>query len=223
MKTIEIYEHPLVGDAMAILRNKESNKNEFRIAAAIISEFLAVEVTKDILPAKVIKVETPLEQATVSVIDNNKKVILVPILRSGLAMLPMFQKIIPNYDIGFVGQKRDEITAAPREYYCNIPMNSEKSNIGHALILDPMIATGGSAVATIKILVKKYKIMPEKIYLAAIVAAPEGLKLLNDVFPQITVIVAAIDNGLNDRKFIVPGLGDFGDRYYGSEDVENIR
>lgn len=223
MEVIELDAHPLLGNAMAILRDKQSGRSEFRTAAVTISEFLAIEILRDVLSVKTVEIETPLERTTVSVIDN-RRILLVPILRSGLAMLPVFQKVIPNYDIGFVGQKRDEITAVPKEYYCNIPAvnSSEKSDLDTILILDPMIATGGSAVATVKILVEKYKILPEKIYLVAIVAAPEGLNLLNSVFPQITVMVAAIDAGLNDRKFIVPGLGDFGDRYYGSEYPEKI-
>lgn len=221
MEIIELEKHPLFSNALAMIRDKRSGRSEFRNAAATISEFLAIEATKDILSVKEIEIETPLKRTEASIVDGSKRILLVPILRSGLAMLPAFQKVIPNYDIGFVGQKRDEVTAAPKEYYCNIPMNSSKSNIGHVLILDPMIATGGSAVATVKILVEKYKIAPEKVYLVAIVAAPEGLELLNSVFPRITVVVAAIDEGLNDKKFIVPGLGDFGDRYYGSEKLEN--
>ncbi len=222
MEIIELEEHPLLGNALARIRDKQSGSSEFRNAANIVSGFLAVEATKDILPIKTIKIETPLKQMTVSVIDVSKRILLVPILRSGLAMLPAFQKIVPNYDIGFVGQKRDETTAEPKEYYCNIPVNSGLLSIHKVVILDPMIATGGSAVATVKILVGKYKILPEKIYLVAIVAAPKGLELLNSVFPRITVMVAAIDEGLNDKKFIVPGLGDFGDRYYGSEKPEEV-
>lgn len=221
MEIIKLDEHPLFGNALAVLRNKKSSRSEFQIAAATVSKFLAIKTTRDVLPVRDVKIETPVGQAAGIIIDDREKILLVPILRSGLAMLPAFQEIIPNYDIGFVGQKRDEITAEPKEYYCNIPANSG-SDIYRVVILDPMIATGGSAVATIKLLVEKYKIPQEIIYLAAIVAAPDGLKLLAKNFPYIAVFIAAIDKGLNNEKFIIPGLGDFGDRYYGSEKSDEV-
>ncbi|MBU4368610.1 uracil phosphoribosyltransferase [Patescibacteria group bacterium] len=207
---------------MAKLRNKKSSPSIFRSAADRVSELLAIETAVDILPTRDIEIETPIGQTTGTIIDDSKKILLVPILRSGLAMLPMFQKVIPNYDIGFVGQKRDEITAEPKEYYCNIPVNHEPLDVHLVVILDPMIATGGSAVATIKVLVEKYKIPQDIIYLVAIVAAPEGLELLNETFPQVTVFVAAKDESLNAKKFIVPGFGDFGDRFFGSEKPEEV-
>lgn len=220
MEIIELEKHPLLGNALTILRSKKSSGSEFRNAANIVSKFLAIETARDILPVRNIEIETPVGRTAGVIIDDSEKILLVPILRSGLAMLPVFQETIPNYDIGFVGQKRDEITAEPKEYYCNIPANSE--SIHRVVILDPMIATGGSAVATIKLLVEKYKIPQEIIYLIAIVAAPEGLKLLAKTFPYIVVLVAAQDERLNAKKFIVPGLGDFGDRFFGAEKPKEV-
>ncbi|MBU3965587.1 uracil phosphoribosyltransferase [Patescibacteria group bacterium] len=222
MKIIELDGHPLLGNALTILRNKKSSGGEFRNAANIVSKFLAIETARDILPVREVKIETLVGQTTGTVIDDSKKIILVPILRSGLAMLPMLQEVIPNYDIGFVGQKRDEATAEPKEYYCNIPVNHGSPDVYRVVILDPMIATGGSAAATIKLLVEKYKIPQEIIYLVAIVAAPEGLELLSETFSQVTVLIAARDERLNAKKFIVPGFGDFGDRFFGSEKPKEV-
>lgn len=222
MNVIELDEHPLLGDALTKLRNKKSSGSEFRAAATVVSKFLAMETARDVLPVRDIKIETPVGLTIGITIDDSKKIILVPILRSGVAMLPMFQKVIPNFDVGFVGQKRDEITAEAKEYYCNIPINHDLASIHRVVILDPMIATGGSAFATIKLLVEKYKIPQDIIYLVAIVAAPEGLELLSRTFPQVTILLAAQDEKLNNKKFIVPGLGDFGDRFFGSEKPEEV-
>lgn len=220
MQIIELDKHPLLGNALTMLRNKKSRGSEFRNAANIVSKFLAIETAR-VLSVRDIEIETPIGRTKGVIIDDSEKILLVPILWSGLAMLPVFQETIPNYDIGFAGQKRDETTAEPKEYYCNIPANSE-SDIHRVVILDPMIATGGSAVATIKLLVEKYKIPWEIIYLVAIVAAPEGLKFLAKTFPYTVVLVAARDERLNAQKFIVPGLGDFGDRFFGSENPEGV-
>jgi len=208
----ELNKHPILEDAISRLRNKNTGTQEFRTVADTVFELLAFKVT-ELLPVREIEVETPVGNIMAKVLDNSHRTILVPIIRSGITMLPVFQKWIPNCDIGFIGQERDEVTAKPKEYYFNIPSISQEDSV---LVLDPMIATGGSAAATIRALLEK-KIEEKQIHIVAVIAAPEGLDLLKETFPEIRITVARIDEKLNDQKFIVPGLGDFGDRYNGTE------
>lgn len=208
----ELNRHPILEDAMGRLRNRNTGTQEFRTAANTVFEFLAFEVTK-LFPVREIRIETPVGNTTTEMLDNSCRTILVPILRSGITMLPVFQRWIPNCDIGFIGQRRDEITARPEEYYFNIPPISRENSV---LILDPMIATGGSAAATIQALLEEGA-EEKQMHIVAVIAAPEGLDLLKETFPEIEITVATIDKKLNDQKFIVPGLGDFGDRYNGTE------
>ena len=209
---VTIDEHPLLNDAIARLRYVETKKREFGEASEIVFKFLVFEVTKS-LRIKEVSIKTPVGSAKSSIIDDSHRIVLVPILRSGVAMLPAFQKWIPNCDVGFIGQERDEETAKPREYYFKPPPIHPEDSV---LILDPMIATGGSAVATIQALLKK-GVEKKQLPIADVIAAPDGLNLLEKMFSEINVTVATIDEKLNGQNFIVPGLGDFGDRYYGTE------
>lgn len=208
----EIDEHPLLDDAIGRLRYSGTEKWEFREASEIVFKFLVFEITKS-LKIRETAIKTPVGHIKSKTIDISCRTVLIPILRSGAAMLPAFQKWIPNCDVGFIGQERNEETAKPREYYSNIPLIYPEDSV---LILDPMIATGGSVIATISALLEK-GVEEKQIQIVAVIGAPEGLELLGKTFPEISVTVATIDEKLNDQKFIVPGLGDFGDRYYGTE------
>jgi uracil phosphoribosyltransferase len=200
---------------LTILRDKNTSGNDFRIAAEKLGYILANEAA-DYLEKKELNVETQLGNAKGTKLKND--IILVPILRSGIALLNPFLKFFENLGIeqrvGFVGLQRDEKTAIASLYYDKIPKINENSDV---ILLDPMIATGGSACDALKILVEK-NIKEEKIIFAAVIAAEEGLKKVKTEFPKIKIIIPQVDKELNDKKFIVPGLGDFGDRYFGTED-----
>ena len=168
---------------------------------------LAFHVLED-LPTRAVNVRTPLEEMRGHVIDRN--VIFVPVLRAGLAMLDAMSDFVPGSKVGFVGLERDETTAIAHSYYQKLPDQLAEAE---AIILDPMLATGGSALATVELLKKN---RASSIRLACVLAAPEGIALLNERHPDVRIFTAVVDRGLNDRKFILPGLGDFGDRYFGT-------
>ena len=213
----ELDRHFVLEDAMGILRNEETKTREFREAAEVVFGFLAREIKGRLFSPKKVAVETPVGKTTCEILDmDSRRIILMPIIRSGIAMLSAFQREMLNWDVGFVGQQRDETTAEPREYYFNVPQIFSEDIV---LILDPMIATGGSAVATIQTLAKE-KATVKQMHIAAVVAAPEGLNLLTSKLPELGITVAAIDERLNEQKFIVPGLGDFGDRYWGTKNCK---
>lgn len=192
---------------LTTLRDKKTNTADFRKAADDLAMILANETIYYLGEQKTI-VQTPLAKTTGYKIKN--KVILVPILRAGLALLPEFIKTFTDASVGFIGLKRDEKTYKANLYYKNLPKISSKDNI---LILDPMLATGGSLVEAVKILIKSGA-KEEKIIYIGVVSAPEGLANLKKHFPKVQTIIAAHDKKLNKDKYIVPGLGDFGDRYF---------
>ena len=200
---------------LTILRNKETSAKEFRKASEKLAYLLAGEIA-DHLSKDSISIETPISPATGTQIKD--EIILVPILRSGIALLTYFMQFFERAKVGFVGLQRDEKTAIAEQYYYKVPTIKPNDNV---VLLDPMIATGGSAIAALHIL-KKAGASEEKIYFAAIIAAQEGIDAVKKVFPKITICVAHIDQELNDKKYIVPGLGDFGDRYFGTEEVAKI-
>lgn len=195
---------------LTVLRNKNISRFEFRSAAYKLGCLLAAETVK-LLEKSSIKVQTPLGEAAGVKFKNN--IVLVPILRSGMALLEPFLSFYVDARIGFVGIRRDEKTAIPNLYYSNIPKISKEDDI---IVLDPMIATGGSGEAALRILLKT-GMREEKIVFAAVIASQEGFDYLKTKFPKIKMLVSQVDPGLNDAKFIVPGLGDFGDRYFGTE------
>lgn len=201
-KTIEYW--------MTILRDKKTECPQFRIAAHQVSRIIAYYVAQK-LPHKKMIVETPI--ATTTGITFEHSLLLVPILRSGMAMLPAFLETFCDARIGVVGLKRDETTAVAHWYYQNVPTFDTETQI---VILDPMIATGGTGIETVKFLEQKGA-QQKNITYAAIVSAPEGLAVIEKSFPAITIICASHDKGLTKDKFIIPGLGDFGDRYFGTE------
>lgn len=192
------------------LRNRKSGIAEFRSAAGKMFHLLAQESFPFIKQRRVI-ISTPIAPTTGSVADQN--IVLIPILRSGLAMLGTFLHYYENAGVGFIGLKRDEKTFEPHEYYKNIPKIGKNDKV---ILLDPMIATGGSAVAALRIL-KKIGVRENQILCVFLISAPQGLKNLRKNYPGVDVIVGIRDKDLNRHKYIIPGLGDFGDRYFGTE------
>jgi len=195
---------------LTILRDKNTSLDAFRAASRKLSSMLAAEVAAKI-KQKVVSIETTLAKA--NGFEVAQDVVLVPILRSGIALLPSFMYFFDHARVGFLGMRRDEKTALPKMYYENLPTFHKEEWV---LLLDPMIATGGSSKEAIKKVIEKGA-QQENIYLIGIVAAPEGIQTIEKEFPKVKVHVVAIDEKLNDKKFIVPGLGDFGDRFFGSK------
>lgn len=199
--------HPLIEHSLTVLRDKHTTTEEFRRHADIVSKIILIEATKH-LTTKVKNIETPL--APYAGMELNDKVIVVPVLRAGLAMLIALRDFLPAVSVGFIGLERDEQTAQAREYYQKMP----KIFASHiVMVIDPMLATGGSFDNTVTALKKKGA---KRIVVVSVVSAPEGVKLLHKRHPDVLIITGAIDDHLNAKKFIVPGLGDFGDRYFGT-------
>jgi uracil phosphoribosyltransferase len=195
---------------LTILRQASTSPSQFRQAAHRLSHLLAAEASSQ-LPLQGVKVQTPLSSSPGSVLSH--RVVLVPILRAGLALLPAFEELFPAAPIGFFGIRRDEKTAAPHLYYQNLPQISENDWV---FLLDPMLATGGSASLALKKL-EEAGAQLSQTTLVSVVAAQEGVDLIRKRFPDTGLITVAIDPALNAHKFIVPGLGDFGDRYFDTE------
>jgi uracil phosphoribosyltransferase len=199
--------HPLVEHSLAVLRDRSTPTAAFRLHAGIVSKIMLVEATRG-LPLAPRRVETPLTSADCSVLAE--PVVVVPVLRAGLAMLFAAQDLLPQTSVGFLGLERDEQTALAHEYYQKLPPLQPSHRV---LVLDPMLATGGSLDATIAALRAKGA---ARVAAVCIVAAPEGIRRLAQAHPAVSVVTAAVDAGLDANKFIVPGLGDFGDRYFGT-------
>jgi uracil phosphoribosyltransferase len=203
---LNLLNHPLAAHVVTHLRDQTTRPATFRTLAYQISLLLALEATRD-LASREIAIQTPLESHTGSVLAQ--PIVVVPILRAGIAMVQPFTDLFPDVSVGYIGLERDEETAVARSYYCKLPPFGSK----RVLILDPMLATGGSAVQAIK-LVKAQK--PAEMRLVCIVSAPEGVRAVEEIDPGLNIISAALDRELNTRKYILPGLGDFGDRLYGT-------
>lgn len=206
-REVVVVDHPLVENSLVALRDVSTGTDTFRRHARLLTLILAFHVMAD-LPTREVTVRTPLEDMTGHVLDRN--VIFVPVLRAGLAMLDAMSDFVPGSKVGFVGLERDEETAIARSYYQKLPAQLAGAE---TIILDPMLATGGSALATADLLKQN---QASSIRLACVVAAPEGIALLQGRHPDLRIYTAVVDRGLNDRKFILPGLGDFGDRYFGT-------
>ena len=200
-------QHPLVHDALATLRDAGTPPEEFRRTANRISLLLAAEALSDI-PVRNETVQTPLGPAPSRRIAVD--LVVVPVLRAGLGMLDAVLELVPQARVGHIGLQRDESTAIASRYYTKFPANLAGS---HVLIIDPMLATGGSAVAGLRLL---REAGARDILMICIVAAPEGVALVQHEFPDVHIYTPVVDQGLNEHKFIVPGLGDFGDRLYGT-------
>jgi len=196
---------------LTLLRNKKTEQCKFQRTAHIVADLLAQQALLH-LNTKSISIDTPIAKTTG--IELTDEIVLVAILRSGITMLPAFLHYFPGASIGIIGLKRDEKTAEAHLYYQNLPPLAKNLQI---IIIDPMLATGGTGIITISLLCER-TIQQNKILFVSIVSAPEGIKKINNAFPGVTIITAAEDEKLNAKKFIVPGLGDFGDRYFGTEE-----
>jgi uracil phosphoribosyltransferase len=207
MKNFFLVENPLVKRDITILRDKNTDQNGFRLALDRISHSIAIEISKS-LDLVEFDVNTPLE--TTKGYRLGKQVVLVPVLRAGLSMVSSFLVMIPDAKVGHIGLQRDEKTLQPVDYYYKTPKNLDESI---TIVLDPMLATGGSAVASFNSLKEKGV---GKCILACLIAAPEGVKKMNEVHPEIPVYTASLDRCLNGNGYILPGLGDAGDRTFGT-------
>lgn len=209
MSQVHLIDHPMVQHKLTIMRDKSTPSNIFRQLLCEISLLMGYEITRD-FPMEDVEVETPLERATLKKIAG-KKVAIVPILRAGLGMVDGLRDLIPVARVGFIGLYRDEETHKPVPYYCKLPKGVDKRLV---ILTDPMLATGGSACDAIDLVKQKGC---QDIRLMCLVAAPEGIKLVQEKHPDVDIYVAAIDRQLNDNCYILPGLGDAGDRIFGTE------
>jgi uracil phosphoribosyltransferase len=204
---LHIVDHPLVHDALATLRDKTTNPEHFRRAATRISVLLAAQALSDV-PSKHVTVETPLGPAAARQVGAD--VVVVPVLRAGLGMLDAVLELVPSARVGHIGLQRDEMTAVASQYYSKLP---SKLDASYVLMIDPMLATGGSAVAALDLL---QHAGARVVRMICIVAAPEGVALVEQHHPDVDIYTPVVDRQLNAQKYIVPGLGDFGDRLYGT-------
>ena len=209
MGTVHVLEHPLIQHKLAILRNKDTGVKEFRELVGEIAGLMCYEATRN-LPTEEILVETPVATAKCKVLAG-KKLAIVPVLRAGLGMVDAMVSLIPSAKIGHIGLYRDPETHLPVEYYCKLPEDVDKREV---FVVDPMLATGGSAVAAIDFL-KKHGC--KNIIMMNIIGCPEGVAAVQKAHPDVDIYIAALDEKLNDHAYIIPGLGDAGDRIFGTK------
>ena len=205
---LEVLNHPLITHKLTIMRNKETGTKDFRENLDEIAELMAYEVCRD-LPVRSVDIETPMGACTGY--ELSKQVVIVPILRAGIGLLDGIRRLIPTAKVGFIGLYRDEETLEPHEYFAKFPKNLDESII---MIVDPMLATGGSAIAAIDMIKKRGA---KNIRLVCLVGAPEGAKAVQETHPDVDIYLAAMDDHLNEIGYIVPGLGDAGDRIFGTK------
>lgn len=208
MSNLYILEHPMIQSKISLIRNKNTGDKEFRELFAELASLICYEATKD-LPVEDIEIETPLAKCIGKTLKN--KIGIVPILRAGIGMAEGVLNLIPNAKVGHIGLYRDPNTLNPVEYFCKLPVDADQCEI---LLLDPMLATGGTASAAIQFL-KERGI--EKIKFLCLVSAPEGVKKIQNDHPDVDIYTAALDECLNEHGYIVPGIGDAGDRLYGTK------
>ncbi len=208
-KNVTVMDHPMIQHKLTILRDKNTGVKEFRELVEELALFMGYEVTRD-LPLEEIEIETPV-CVTKSKVISGKKLGIIPILRAGLGMVDGMLKLVPTAKVGHIGLYRDPETLKPVEYYCKLPTDVAERDL---IVLDPMLATGGSAAAAITFLKDRGA---RSIKLVNLLAAPEGIKTVLDEHPDVEIYVAAIDEKLNDHGYIVPGLGDAGDRLFGTK------
>ena len=210
MSTVHVYDHPLIQHKLSILREKSTGVKEFRELISEIAMLMCYEATRD-LPVEEVEVETPVAVAKVKRLAG-KKLAVVPILRAGLGMVDGMLAMIPSAKVGHIGLYRDPETLEPVEYYCKMPPDISEREV---IIVDPMLATGGSAIAAAGFLKNKYGCKHVK--LMCIIAAPEGIAAMQAAHPDVDIYAAAEDERLNEHGYIVPGLGDAGDRIFGTK------
>ena len=209
MGKIYVFDHPLIQHKVSQIRNKETSTKDFRQIVKEIAMLMTFESSRD-LPLKEVEIETPICKTTVNVLEG-EDVAVVPILRAGLGMVDGVLEIIPNAKVGHVGFYRDPETHEPVEYYCKMPEDIDKRKI---FVTDPMLATGGSAVAAIDFVKQRGG---KDIVFMCLIAAPEGIEVLKKAHPDVDIYIAAKDECLNEHAYIVPGLGDAGDRIFGTK------
>lgn len=211
MGNFHVLDHPLIQHKLTMIRQKDCGTKVFREVVNEISMLMAYEVSRD-LPLEDVEIETPLVKTTLKTLAG-KKVAIIPILRAGLGMVDGILELIPAAKIGHVGMYRDHDTLQPVEYFVKLPSDIAERQL---FVVDPMLATGGSAVAAIDALLKRGA-QPNSIKFCCLVAAPEGVKVLQDAHPEIDIYAAALDERLNENGYILPGLGDAGDRLFGTK------
>ncbi|MEQ1911771.1 MAG: uracil phosphoribosyltransferase [Vicinamibacterales bacterium] len=204
---VHIVDHPLVHDALVELRDKDTTPEHFRRAATRISVLLAAEALRD-APHTPVTVQTPIGPAPGRRLKPD--IVVVPVLRAGLGMLDAVLELVPDARVGHIGLQRDELTAVASRYYSKLPT---RLNNSYVLMIDPMLATGGSAVEALTLLQEAGAV---HVRIVCIVAAPEGIAMVEEHHPDVMIFTPVIDERLNEHKYIVPGLGDFGDRLYGT-------
>lgn len=208
-KQVTIFDHPLISHKISILRDVNTGSKEFRELVLEIAMLMAYESLRD-LPTEYVEIKTPIT-TTKSKMLSKKKIAIVPILRAGLGMVDGILALVPTAKVGHIGLYRDEETLEPREYYCKLPKDIDKAQV---IILDPMLATGGSAVAAVDFIKEKGC---KNIKFMSLIAAPEGVKRLVEAHPDIQLYCGCLDEKLNENGYIVPGLGDAGDRIFGTK------
>lgn len=208
--SVNILNHPLIQHKITLLRDEHTGSKDFRELVSEIAALMAYEACRD-LPVQDVTVKTPIT-TTIGKTLGGKKLALVPILRAGLGMVSGIERLIPAARIGHIGMYRNEKTLEPVEYFCKMPADLTEREI---LLLDPMLATGGSAIAAIGALIKRGADI-KSIKFLCLVSAPEGIKNLTEAYPQLQIYTASVDEKLNENGYIVPGLGDAGDRIFGT-------
>ena len=209
MNNVHLLNHPMIQHKLTFIRDKNTGSKEFRELVEEVAMFMAYEVTRN-LPLEDYVVETPVATANTKVIAG-KKLGIIPILRAGLGMVNGMLRLVPAAKVGHIGLYRDPDTLQPVEYYVKLPTDVAEREL---IVVDPMLATGGSAVAAIHYLKARGA---QSIKLMCLIAAPEGIKAVHSVHPEVEIFVAAIDSHLNDHAYIIPGLGDAGDRLFGTK------
>lgn len=209
MAKLTVFDHPLIQHKTTIMRKKETSNKEFRESVEEITMLMCYEALRD-LPLTDIEIETPMGRTTKKTIQG-KKLAVVPILRAGLGMVSGILNLVPHAKVGHIGMYRDEETLQPHEYYCKLPPDIDERLI---VVVDPMLATGGSAIDAIT-QIKSYG--GKHIKFLCLIAAPEGIKALSEKHPDVEIYCANVDDGLNEIGYIVPGLGDAGDRIFGTK------
>lgn len=209
MGKVYVFDHPLIQHKVALMRMKETSVKDFRALAKEISMLMGFEATRD-LPLEPVDIETPLQKTTVNMLKG-EDIAIVPILRAGLGFVDGLLELVPNAKVGHVGLYRDPETHEPVEYYCKLPKDIEKRQI---FAVDPMLATGGSAIAAIDFVKQRGG---KNIKFLCLVAAPEGIEALQKAHPDVDIYIAAKDEKLDNHAYILPGLGDAGDRLYGTK------
>ena len=208
-KNVFIMDHPLIQHKLTILRDERTGSKQFRELVSEIATLICFEATRD-LPLKDVKTKTPMTTATTKVLAG-KKMAFVPILRAGLGMVDGVLNLIPSARVGHIGMYRDPETHKPIDYYCKLPADLGERDV---FVLDPMLATGGSAIDAVA-RIKEFS--PRRIKFMCIIAAPEGLKAFTEAHPDVEVYCAGLDDHLNEHCYIIPGLGDAGDRIFGTK------